>query len=78
MLAWQELMQSPKLPPQAREALLQIERDRIVFNMQMSILTFILRQCRECAKKITDADTLAASFLPSPDRKHHHGPTGLK
>lgn len=78
VLAWQELMQSPQLPPQAREALLQIEHDRIVFNMQMSVLTFILRQCRECAKKNTDADTLAASLLPSPDRKHHHGPTGLK
>lgn len=78
VLAWQELMQSPTLPPQAREALLQIERDRIVFNMQMSVLTFILRQCRECAQKITDADTLAASLSPSPDRRHHHGPTGLK
>lgn len=61
-LAWRELMQSPDLPQPVREALLQIEQDRIVFNMQMSIVTFILRQTRECSQKMAEARTLAGNI----------------
>ncbi|EAS1759907.1 DUF3158 family protein [Salmonella enterica] len=60
--AWTELMLSPELPQPAREALLQIERDRIVFNMQMSIVTFILRQTRECMQKMTEASGVAGNI----------------
>lgn len=60
--AWMELMQSPELPQSVREALLQIERDRIVFNMQMSVITFILRQTRECSQKIAEANRVAENI----------------
>lgn len=59
---WQALVQDTSLPQAVREALLSIERDRIVFNMQMSVTTFILRQIRECAIKIEDAQNIAASI----------------
>ncbi|EAS1759761.1 DUF3158 family protein [Salmonella enterica] len=62
---WQALVQDTSLSPPVREALLAIERDRIVFNMQMSICTFILRQIRECSVKMTDAENMAASFFPA-------------
>ncbi|EHB39529.1 hypothetical protein SEENIN0B_04828 [Salmonella enterica subsp. enterica serovar Infantis str. SARB27] len=38
--------------------MLEIERDRIVFNMQMSVLTFIIRQARECQEKMEQAEKL--------------------
>lgn len=62
---WQALMQDMSLPQPARDALLAIEHDRIVFNMQMSITTFILRQIRECSTKIEDARKIAASISPA-------------
>lgn len=68
--AWQALVQNPTLPPEVREALLAIERDRILFNMQMSVITFILRQIRECALKLADARTIVAS-APFPEAPHH-------
>lgn len=49
--AFCNLIGDPKIPQRARDALLEIERDRIVFNMQMSVLTFIIRQARECQEK---------------------------
>ncbi|EIZ8585534.1 DUF3158 family protein [Salmonella enterica subsp. enterica] len=59
---WQALVQDTSLPQAVRDALLAIERDRIVFNMRMSVTTFILRQIRECAIKIEDAQNIAASI----------------
>lgn len=62
---WQTLVQDSSQPPAVREALLAIEHDRIVFNMQMSICTFILRQIRECSAKYEDARKIAASISPA-------------
>ncbi|EDQ7230741.1 DUF3158 family protein [Salmonella enterica subsp. enterica] len=62
---WQALVQDDSLPLAVREALLAIERDRIVFNMQMSVMTFILRQIRECSVKMTVAENIAASVIPA-------------
>ncbi|EJX0633936.1 DUF3158 family protein [Salmonella enterica] len=59
---WQALVQDTSLPQAVRDALLAIERDRIVFNMRMSVTTFILRQIRECAIKMTEAGNIAASI----------------
>lgn len=67
--AWQALVQNPALPQAVREALFAIERDRILFNMQMSVTTFILRQIRECSLKLADACTTLAS-APSPATHH--------
>ncbi|EGT5656560.1 DUF3158 family protein [Citrobacter braakii] len=63
--AWQALIQDASLSQAVRDALLAIERDRIVFNMQMSVTTFILRQIRECSAKMTDAGNTAASPFPA-------------
>lgn len=62
---WQALVQDAAQPLAVREALLAIERDRIVFNMQMSVCTFILRQIRECSAKMTEAENIAASVFPA-------------
>jgi len=56
--AFSNLIGDPKIPQRARDALLEIERDRIVFNMQMSVLTFIIRQARECQEKMEQAEKL--------------------
>lgn len=56
--AFSHLISDPRIPQRARDALLEIERDRIVFNMQMSVLTFIIRQTRECQEKIKQAEKL--------------------
>lgn len=56
--AFSNLIGDPKIPQRARDALLEIERDRIVFNMQMSVLTFIIRQARECQEKMEQAEML--------------------
>lgn len=63
--AWQQWMQLPSLSPAVRQALLAIEQDRIVFNMQMSVTTFILRQIRECSVKVTEARDMAGSVIPA-------------
>ncbi|HAV1239582.1 TPA: DUF3158 family protein [Salmonella enterica] len=62
---WQSLVQDTTQPQGVREALLAIERDRIVFNMQMSVCTFILRQIRECSVKMTEAENIAATVFPA-------------
>lgn len=59
---WQALIQESSQAPTVREALLAIEQDRIIFNMQMSIITFILRQIRECTVKFEDARNISASI----------------
>lgn len=57
--AWRALLQDTSLSQPVRDALLAIEQDRIVFNMQMSLTTFLLRQIRECSLKLTDASSAA-------------------
>ncbi|HGB3474416.1 TPA: DUF3158 family protein [Salmonella enterica subsp. diarizonae serovar 61:l,v:z35] len=58
---WMALVQDATQPMKVREALLAIEHDRIVFNMQMSVCTFILRQIRECSSKMAEAEKIVAS-----------------
>lgn len=65
MAAWQVLVQDISQPQTVRDALLAIERDRVMFNMQMSVTTFILRQIRECTEKLTAARHIAAAVFPA-------------
>ncbi|MGL4724560.1 MAG: DUF3158 family protein [Scandinavium sp.] len=65
LAAWQALVQDTSQPQAVRDALLVIERDRVMFNMQMSVMTYLLRQTRECAEKLTDARLIAASVFPA-------------
>lgn len=64
--AWGELLQSSTVSTTVHTALLAIEQDRIQFNMQMSIVTFVIRQTRECQQKMALATTLAATPSPTP------------
>ena len=63
-VAWQQMVQDTSQSAAVHHALLVIEQDRIMFNMQMSVMTFILRQIRECSVKLTDARDVAGSVLP--------------
>lgn len=65
--AFCHLIGDPKVAQRARDALLEIERDRIVFNMQMSVLTFIIRQARECQQKMEQAQRLHQGLPPAPE-----------
>lgn len=80
--AWRALLQDASQPPQIRDALLAIEQDRILFNMQMSITTFLLRQIRECSLKMADARSAALSASASPathqHEDNHYGPTRIE
>ena len=64
--AFCHLIGDPKVPQRARDTLLEIEKDRIVFNMQMSVLTFIIRQARECQEKVEQAERLHMGLLTVP------------
>ncbi len=66
-LAFCHLIGDPKVPQRARDTLLEIEKDRIVFNMQMSVLTFIIRQARECQEKVEQAERLHMGLLTLPE-----------
>lgn len=68
---WQVLVQDTSLPQPVRDALLAIERDRIAFNMQMSIITFLLRQIRECTLKLSNARSAAIPASASPATHQH-------
>ncbi|MDH3001455.1 hypothetical protein A1D23_12990 [Chelonobacter oris] len=56
--AWESMIQDCSLPEDIRMALLEVEKDRICGNMQMSVLNFILRQIRECEEKLIMAEKL--------------------
>lgn len=64
MPGWAALMQDPTQPLAVRQSLLAIEHDRITFNMQMSIKSFISRQLRECTAKLSAANNIAAAGYP--------------
>ncbi|MGR3808155.1 DUF3158 family protein [Pasteurella testudinis] len=57
-LAWENLVQSSEVPLELKKALIAVEKDRIAYNMQMSILNFIIRQARECEDKLNTAEKL--------------------
>ncbi|MDG2961742.1 DUF3158 family protein [Exercitatus varius] len=49
---WSRLATDDNQPAEIRQMLTAAERDRVLINMQMSVLNFILRQLKECSKKI--------------------------
>ncbi|MGX3020347.1 DUF3158 family protein [Ursidibacter sp. B-7004-1] len=57
--AWREILLSPNQPKVVKDSLVQIEKERITLNMQMAILTHIVRQLRECSDKIQQIEMLA-------------------
>ncbi|AEC16411.1 hypothetical protein P375_06020 [Gallibacterium genomosp. 2] len=56
--AWDQLIQDKNVPEEIKEALIALEKDRIAFNAQMSVMNFIYRQAKECAEKINEIEQL--------------------
>lgn len=53
---WEELLLNPTTPFHIVDDLYQAELQRIVLNMQISLLHSIAKQSRECAVKVARAD----------------------
>ncbi|CAB5670116.1 Protein of uncharacterised function (DUF3158) [Delftia tsuruhatensis] len=53
---WQELMASPCLPANLLADLLALEQQRVLLNMQISLLHTLGRQAQECADKMGRAE----------------------
>jgi hypothetical protein len=66
---WQELMESATTPVNLLGDLYAIEQQRIVLNMQISLLHTLGRQAQDCANKMAQADDSLlrrARSLPQP------------
>ncbi|RUS67441.1 hypothetical protein CUZ56_01386 [Saezia sanguinis] len=57
---WQKMMAAPQTPQHLIDDLYQMEVQRAVVNMQISILHTIAKQARDCAKKV---DAAQAHYL---------------
>lgn len=55
---WQGLMDAPSTPARLRADLYAIEQQRIVLNMQTSLIHSIGRQAQECAAKMAQAEAV--------------------
>ena len=55
-LVWERLMRNPRLPPDLRTALFQLECNRIALNLQMSVLHSLQRQALDCSHKMANAE----------------------
>lgn len=53
-----KLFEDENTTDKAKEIFREMEIDRISFNMQMSILSSMIRQVRDCIQKINDIDEL--------------------
>lgn len=60
---WEDLILSQSTPTHLLNDLYQIELQRIVLNMQISLLHSIAKQSRACAKKIASADLVLQKRL---------------
>ncbi|OWB29456.1 DUF3158 family protein [Xanthomonas oryzae pv. oryzicola] len=66
---WRELMESAATPQGLLDDLHAIEVQRVVINMQVSLLHTLGRQAQECADKLGHADAcLMRRHAPVPDR----------
>ncbi|MFU3232333.1 DUF3158 family protein [Pseudomonas aeruginosa] len=62
---WQELMASPSTPVNLLHDLHEIELQRVMLNMQISLLHTLGRQAQECASKAAQADSTYLRRLAS-------------
>lgn len=65
---WQQVMEHPLLQPELRQALYQLEANRIVLNLQMSSLNSLYRQVLMGALKLAYADDVL--FDTTTEEKH--------
>ncbi|MFK4136640.1 Putative integrase regulator R protein [Pseudomonas luteola] len=72
---WQEVLQDPRTSFAMASKLHALEQQRILLNMQMSLIHTISRQAAECAKKMEQADeayNLSVSTI-SKKRRQDYG-----
>jgi len=55
---WQQVMLNPSTPATLMDDLYAIEQQRIVLNMQISLLHTLARQANDCANKVADAESV--------------------
>jgi len=55
---WQQVMLNPSTPATLMDDLYAIEQQRIVLNMQISLLHTLARQASDCANKVADAENV--------------------
>jgi len=55
---WQQVMLNPATPATLMDELYAIEEQRIVLNMQISLLHTLARQANDCANKVADAENV--------------------
>jgi len=55
---WQQVMANPSTPTALIDDLYAIEEQRIVLNMQISLLHTLARQANDCANKMADAENV--------------------
>jgi len=55
---WQQVMANPSTPVTLLDDLYAIEEQRIVLNMQISLLHTLARQAKDCANKVADAEAV--------------------
>lgn len=54
--AWEEIVSNPKYSRQVRESLVQIEKERLVMNLQVAALTKMMRQLAKCAEQMREIE----------------------
>jgi hypothetical protein len=67
---WQELMRSTATPASLIDDLYAMEQQRIVLNMQVSLMHSIARQARECASKLAQAEEVYLRRTAGPSNGH--------
>lgn len=60
---WQALIADPTTPASLLDDLKAMECQRIVLNMQVSLLHTLARQARDCADKLRDTDQVCAGRM---------------
>lgn len=66
---WSDLITSPRTSTALRPDLLALEHQRLVLNLQISLLHTLARQARDCADRIAHADATyrhTTTPLPTP------------
>lgn len=61
---WQALIASAATPDTLLDDLYAMEQQRIVLNMQISLLHTLGRQAHECASKLAQAESLYLQRVP--------------
>lgn len=63
---WSALIDHPATPLQMRDELFALEIERVALNMQVSLTHHLARQARECAQKMTHAESIYRRRAPHP------------